>query len=121
MPGVIVDGNDIFAVYEAARDAMDRARSGGGPTLIECKTYRFRPHSNADNDLKYRTQEEIDSWHERDPIRRLEEYLLGHNLITHQEIDAFSESIRDEVDQATRAVEQAADPPLDSLHQHLYG
>jgi 2-oxoisovalerate dehydrogenase E1 component alpha subunit len=121
MPGVIVDGNDIFAVYEAARAAMDRARSGAGPTLIECKTYRYRPHSNADNDLKYRSQAEIDSWHERDPIRRLEEYLLAYELITQQDIGAFSESIRDEVDQATRAAEQSADPPLDSLHQHLYG
>lgn len=53
---MIVDGNDIFAVYEAAREAMQRARTGG-PTLLECKTYRLRPHSNADNDMKYRTAE----------------------------------------------------------------
>src|SRR5919199_1379976 len=76
MPGVVVDGNDIFAVYQAARDAMDRARSGGGPTLLECKTYRLRPHSNADDDRKYRSAAEVDAWRARDPILRLEQYLL---------------------------------------------
>src|SRR5262249_40708739 len=81
MPGVVVDGNDIFAVYDAARTAMDRARSGDGPTLIECKTYRLRPHSNADDDRKYRSQEEVDAWRVHDPILRLENYLLEHGLI----------------------------------------
>jgi 2-oxoisovalerate dehydrogenase E1 component alpha subunit len=121
MPGVIVDGNDIFAVYEAARDAMKRARTGQGPTLLECKTYRLRPHSNADNDLKYRTAEEVDSWRERDPIKHLADYLITHNLITETELEQYRQEARDEVDRANRLAEQTLAPTNDSLTEHLYG
>ena len=121
MPGVIVDGNDIFAVYEAAHHAMDRARSGSGPTLLECKTYRYRPHSNADNDMKYRTQAEVDSWRERDPITHLGNYLLENKLISAEEISDIQEAAKIEVDQATRESEQTPDPPAESLYEHLYG
>jgi len=121
MPGVIVDGNDLFAVYEAAREAMDRARSGGGPTLLECKTYRYRPHSNADNDMKYRTQEEVDEWRRRDPIKRLEHYLIEHNLITPDELGIMQAAVQAEVDQATQTAERTPYPPVSSLNDHLYG
>jgi 2-oxoisovalerate dehydrogenase E1 component alpha subunit len=121
MPGVIVDGNDIFAVYEAARTAMDRARFGAGPTLLECKTYRYRPHSNADNDMKYRTQAEVDEWRKRDPIQRLESYLLEHDLITQEDLSAHHETVRAEVDEAMRLADAAPSPPVSSLHDHLYG
>jgi 2-oxoisovalerate dehydrogenase E1 component alpha subunit len=121
MPGVIVDGNDIFAVYEAARDAMNRARSGGGPTLLECKTYRLRPHSNADSDMKYRSSEEVEAWRQRDPIKRLADYLSEHHLVTDNDLEQFRQEARDEVDQATRIAEEAPNPPLESLSAHLYG
>jgi len=121
MPGVIVDGNDIFAVYEATREAMRRARAGEGPTLLECKTYRLRPHSNADNDLKYRTAEEVEAWRERDPIKRLANYLLTNDLITEQELVAFRQEAQDEVDGATRLAEQMPGPSVESLSAHLYG
>jgi 2-oxoisovalerate dehydrogenase E1 component alpha subunit len=120
MPGVIVDGNDIFAVYAAARAAMDRARAGGGPTLLECKTYRLRPHSNADDDRKYRTEEEIALWRARDPIVRLEHYLLERNIATADQIDGYRQAIAAEVEQAIEAAEQAAGPALGSLYSHLY-
>jgi 2-oxoisovalerate dehydrogenase E1 component alpha subunit len=120
MPGVIVDGNDIFAVYAAARTAMERARSGAGPTLLECKTYRLRPHSNADDDRKYRTEEEVEQWRARDPIARLERYLLERNLVTSGGIASYRHAIAAEVEQAIEAAEQAAGPALDSLYAHLY-
>ncbi len=120
MPGVIVDGNDIFAVYAATRMALDRARSGGGPTLLECKTYRLRPHSNADDDRKYRTEEEVAEWRARDPIARLEGYVLAHDLITPDEIAGYRRAIAAEVEQAIEAAEQAAEPALESLYAHLY-
>lgn len=121
MPGVVVDGNDIFAVYEAARDAINRARSGEGPTLVECKTYRLRPHSNADDDSKYRSAEEVESWRRQDPILRLSKYMIEHNLLTQSAIDTLQQQAQDEVDQATREAEAAPNPPLDSLYDHLYG
>jgi len=68
LPGVEVDGNDVLAVYEAAGEAVNRARSGGGPTLLECKTYRLRPHAEGMRDAGYRTKEEIEEWRKKDPI-----------------------------------------------------
>ncbi|MBX3080715.1 MAG: thiamine pyrophosphate-dependent dehydrogenase E1 component subunit alpha [Anaerolineae bacterium] len=121
MPGVIVDGNDIFAVYAAAREAMQRARTGGGPTLLECKTYRLRPHSNADNDMKYRTAEEVESWRQRDPIRRLSAYLLEHGLSTEADITTLQTHAQAEVDQATQLADQAPFPSPSTLFDHLYG
>lgn len=121
MPGVIVDGNDLLAVYEAAHKALTRARAGGGPTLLECKTYRLRPHSNADDDTKYRSREEIEMWRARDPITRLQQYLLEHDLITQDEIAAFQARIAAEVDEAIEIAEQSPNPAVETLFDHLYG
>jgi 2-oxoisovalerate dehydrogenase E1 component alpha subunit len=121
MPGVVVDGNDIFAVYAAARAAMERARSGGGPTLLECKTYRLRPHSNSDDDSKYRSPEEVAAWRMRDPITLLEQYVVQHGLQTPDEIAAARAAIRQEINAATVAAEQVPDPPVETLYDHLYG
>src|SRR5215218_5408502 len=76
LPGIAVDGNDVLAVYQAAGEAIERARAGGGPTLLECKTYRTRPHSVGMRDGGYRTREEIDSWRGRDPITMLRDGLV---------------------------------------------
>ncbi len=121
MPGVIVDGNDIFVVHEAVRDAMNRARSGGGPTLLECKTYRYRPHSNADSDLKYRSAEEVESWRQRDPIQRVANYAIECGLLTDGDLEGMQQEAHDEVDHAARIAEQSPNPPLESLSAHLYG
>ncbi|MFQ3565699.1 MAG: thiamine pyrophosphate-dependent dehydrogenase E1 component subunit alpha [Aggregatilineales bacterium] len=121
MPGVIVDGNDLLAVYEAAHEALTRARAGGGPTLLECKTYRLRPHSNADDDTKYRSREEVEMWRARDPITRLQQYLLEHDLITQDEITAFQARIAAEVDKAIEIAEQSPNPAVETLFDHLYG
>ncbi len=121
MPGMVVDGNDIFAVYQAARAALDRARAGGGPTLLECKTYRFRPHSNADDDRKYRSEAEVAEWRARDPIARLERYLLEHGLATEDQIADMRRTLQAEVDQAILEAERAPGPTHESLYDHLYG
>lgn len=121
MPGIIVDGNNIFDVYEAASTARHKACDGQGPTLIECKTYRFRPHSNADDDSKYRSAEEVDEWRERDPINHLQTYLLEQQLITVSELHDMKSAVEDEVNQATEAALQAPSPPIDSIFHHLYG
>jgi pyruvate dehydrogenase E1 component alpha subunit len=75
MPGVQVDGNDVFAVYAATKLAVERARAGEGPTLIEAMTYRIGPHSSADDPGRYRAAELTESWRQRDPIDRLRLYL----------------------------------------------
>ncbi|MBI4601769.1 MAG: dehydrogenase, partial [Planctomycetes bacterium] len=77
LPGVEVDGNDVLAVWAAAGEAVERARSGGGPALLECKTYRTRPHAEGMGDYTYRTREEVEAWRARCPIRRLRERLLA--------------------------------------------
>jgi TPP-dependent pyruvate/acetoin dehydrogenase alpha subunit len=120
MPGVIVDGNDLFAVYGAARAAMERARSGAGPTLIECKTYRFRPHSNADDDRKYRSEAEVAEWRARDPITRLERYVLDRKLASEAQLADMRRALESEVEQAIAEAEQAPAPAPGSLFEHLY-
>ncbi len=77
MPGVRVDGNDLLAMYAAARDAVDRARRGHGPTLIEALTYRMGPHTTADDHLRYRAREELEDWRTRDPLDRVRDYLAA--------------------------------------------
>ena len=78
IPGVRVDGNDVFAVMGAVGRAVSRARTGGGPTIVEAMTYRFRPHTSDDDDKRYRTREEVDAWRTTDPLVRTRRYLLAH-------------------------------------------
>jgi 2-oxoisovalerate dehydrogenase E1 component len=80
MPGVVVDGNDVVAVWQAAGEAIARARAGGGPTLIECRTYRTRAHAEGMRDAGYRTKEEIDAWKARDPIPGQRERMLAEGI-----------------------------------------
>ncbi|HEX6313186.1 MAG TPA: pyruvate dehydrogenase (acetyl-transferring) E1 component subunit alpha [Acidimicrobiia bacterium] len=81
MPGVRVDGNDALAVYAAVRGAVDRARPGGGPTLVECLTYRIEAHSASDDPSRYRTEEEVEAWRSFDPLLRLERYLRAAGVL----------------------------------------
>jgi 2-oxoisovalerate dehydrogenase E1 component alpha subunit len=114
--GVVVDGNDVIAVYHIACAAVERALSGGGATLIEAKTYRIVPHSSDDDDRSYRTREEVESWKARDPILRLRARLLEEGLMTAAEADALDARARAEVDAAQTAAEAAPDPaPEDAL------
>jgi pyruvate dehydrogenase E1 component alpha subunit len=105
MPGVRVDGNDVFAIYQATRAAVDRARSGGGPTLIEAVTYRIGPHSSADDPARYRDAELTESWRRRDPIERLRRYLQRHDRWSQAMQDELEREAAAEVDRAVEAAE----------------
>jgi len=94
IPGVAVDGNDVLAVYEAAGEALQRARSGGGPTLIECKTYRTRPHAEGMRDGSYRTLEEVDAWKSRDPIQLLHTTMTAREWASADELSSVEAEIQ---------------------------
>src|SRR5712692_2032340 len=89
LPSAGVDGNDVLAVYAAAQEAVARARSGGGPTLIECRTYRTRSHAEGMRDVGYRTRDEVDAWKARDPIQRLKDHMLAEGLAVSGDIETI--------------------------------
>ena len=119
-PGVVVDGNDVLACYEVARQAVERARRGEGPTLIEAKTYRFTPHSSDDDDKRYRQAEEVAIWRQKDPIQRYARYLRDAGTLTDQHEAEITARVTQQVDEATDYAEQAADPTADDLNTFVY-
>jgi len=119
MPGVAVDGNDLAAVVAAARPAVARARSGGGPTLVECKTYRLRGHSKSDRNL-YRTKEEIETWRENDAIRRLEKELLAQDRFAEAELRAIEQAAQQTIDSALEFAKASPDPEPSDLTRDVY-
>jgi pyruvate dehydrogenase E1 component alpha subunit len=119
--GVKVDGNDIFAVYVAVKKAAEKARSGGGPTLIECSTYRLSSHSTADDWKKYRSTDEVETWRRKDPISRLKEYLIRNRKVWSEERDSkLKTEIEGEVSQAISLSEKVPPPNLKTLFQDVY-
>ena len=119
MPGVTVDGNVFADVATAANEAIERARTGGGPTLIESLTYRHRGHSKSDRN-RYRTKEEIDSWIERDPIGLLEQDLLKHGLIDVETIEAIGQSVDAEIEAGIEFAKDSPSPDLSTLTDFVY-
>jgi TPP-dependent pyruvate/acetoin dehydrogenase alpha subunit len=114
-PGVTVDGNDVLAVYEAAQKAIARARKGDGPTLIECKTYRWMGHSINDPAV-YRTAEEVAAWKEKCPVKRFESYLRQKKLLEDAQVQMVYQKVNEEIDEAVRFAESSPFPlPEDTL------
>ncbi|MDX1611625.1 MAG: thiamine pyrophosphate-dependent enzyme, partial [Candidatus Thermoplasmatota archaeon] len=111
IPGVRVDGNDILAVYEATQEAVERARAGEGPTLIEAVTYRITGHSTSDDPTKYRNEAEVDQWRNRDPLARFSKYLVTRGAATPSDLETLHGEIEQEIEQAIQRAE-AADPPV---------
>ena len=107
IPGVEVDGNDVLAVYEAAHEAVERARGGDGPTLIEAKTYRITAHSSDDDDRRYREREEVEEWRLKDPIARFERYLIENGVIDEERREEIDEGVKAEVREASTYAENA--------------
>jgi pyruvate dehydrogenase E1 component alpha subunit len=121
MPGVTVDGNDVFAVYEAAGKAVQRARVGEGPTLLECKTYRWRGHHEGDPNQgrRYRTLEEIQEWMKKCPIARLEEKLVKREIITKAKIKKIWEEIEKEIEGAVAFANESPFPEPQDMYEDV--
>ena len=119
IPGVAVDGNDVMAVYEAAREAVQRARSGKGPTLMECKTYRHKGHSRFDP-AAYRPKEEVEEWLKRDPILRFRSRFLEMKTITEEEADKIEQEVVAAVDDAVKFALDSPYPEPEEALEHVY-
>ncbi|MER9833058.1 thiamine pyrophosphate-dependent dehydrogenase E1 component subunit alpha [Mesorhizobium sp. M0134] len=122
MPGVSVDGMDVAAVFEAAVSAVDRARSGEGPTFIECKTYRYLGHYSGERHMKvtYRTNEELEYWKRRDPIDLWAARLIEGGLCTSEEISKLNQKVDDEIARGLQFARQSPEPQVSEALEHMY-
>ena len=114
IPGVTVDGNDVEAVHEAVTTAVDRARSGLGPTLVEALTYRWKGHSKSDKNL-YRTREEISEWRDKDPIGRFETLVVERGVLTAQDVEEVRAAATNDIRDAARRANAGPDANPDDL------
>lgn len=119
MPGVVVDGNDVTAVYEATLEAVERARGGGGPSLIEGKTYRWKGHSKSDQE-RYRTKEEVETWKERCPIRRFRARLIDEKVIDEAEASRMAEEAGRLIKEAVAFAEASPEPSVETILEGVY-
>jgi pyruvate dehydrogenase E1 component alpha subunit len=120
MPGEVVDGNDLFAVYDACRRAVEHARAGEGPTLIEARTHRLGPHNTADDPTRYVDPAWLEERRGRDPVARVRAYLQERGLADEAAEAELVERFRDEVDAAVDAVEALPAPPAEAMFEHAY-
>ncbi len=120
IPGVIVDGMDVFAVYDAAEQAVKRAREGKGPTLLELKTYRYHGHFHADQPEKYRTSEEENSWKKRDCIINFEKRVIKQKLFDKKRLDSIKKKIQKEIEDAVEFGLSSPLPPEETLYDDVY-
>jgi pyruvate dehydrogenase E1 component alpha subunit len=116
MPGIQVDGNDVLAVYAASREAVDRARRGEGPTLIECVTYRLAMHTTADDPSKYRSDEEVREWERKDPLSRFRLYLEKKSLLE----EGVEQQVDEEIAAAVRRFEARGTADPLAMFDHVY-
>jgi TPP-dependent pyruvate/acetoin dehydrogenase alpha subunit len=119
MPGKTVDGNDLLAVYEAVREAVERARRGDGPSLVENVTYRWRGHSKSDAN-RYRTQEEIEAWKRRCPIARFGQQLIAGGELTEAKADEIEALARADIDAAVAFAETSPEPDVSAIEEGVY-
>lgn len=117
--GMVVDGNDVLAVYEAARHAAERARKGEGSALIECKTYRRKGHSRADP-AKYRPKEEVEEWLRKDPIKRFKECLMKEHSFTERELSVIEEETAKAIGEATKFALESPYPDPEEALEDVY-
>lgn len=119
IPGASVDGMDVFAVYEAAQEAIQRARRGQGPSLIECKTYRYNGHFEGDQQL-YKTEALQKSMQERDPITNFRTVTTQQGLLTHDEMDEIDANVKEMIDRAVAFADQSPYPELTEVATDVY-
>lgn len=118
--GVIVDGNDPIDVYEAVHAAIRRAARGAGPTLIECKTYRYLAHTSDDDDRTYRSAEEVEAWRKKDPLQRMRQYLIEQRLLPEQDEDDLDAEVAAEIEQAIVDAEAQPQSPPGEAFTRVY-
>jgi pyruvate dehydrogenase E1 component alpha subunit len=120
MPGVVVDGQDAVAVHGAAMEAVERARSGGGPSLVECKTYRYYGHHQGDETLRYRTEAEEQAARRRDPLLVFRDRVLAAGSLDERQLDEVDARSRAAVDAAVAFAEESPVPAPEELYTHVY-
>jgi acetoin:2,6-dichlorophenolindophenol oxidoreductase subunit alpha len=120
MPGIVVDGQDAVAVYEAADEAVQRARAGGGPSLVECKTHRYYGHHQGDDTRRYRTEDEEREARERDPLEIFRSRVVQDGLLDEVELDEIDARSREALDQAVAFAEASPLPEPEELYTHVY-
>ncbi|MBI5168071.1 MAG: thiamine pyrophosphate-dependent dehydrogenase E1 component subunit alpha [Candidatus Eisenbacteria bacterium] len=120
MRGVRVDGNDLLAVIAVMREAVERARSGGGPTFVEALTFRMGGHSSSDDPTRYRDPELVKTWEKRDPVARFGAYLRGKGLLTDADVETWTAEIGEEISQAVTAAEAMPAPALETIFTDVY-
>jgi pyruvate dehydrogenase E1 component alpha subunit/2-oxoisovalerate dehydrogenase E1 component alpha subunit len=120
MPGIRVDGNDLLAVISAVGEAVDRARAGGGPTLVELVTFRIGGHSSSDDPTRYRDASQVQYWEQRDPVRRFEAFLRAQGLLSDADLAAWSDEVNAEISQAITEAEALPPPAIDTMFADVY-
>jgi pyruvate dehydrogenase E1 component alpha subunit len=119
IPGYFIDGNDVLAVHETMKEAVEHARSRKGPVFVEAMTYRYFGHSKSDRNL-YRTKEEIQAWKEKDPIGRFETLLLDADVITEADVDEIYEEMNQTIDDAVAFAENSPEPDPSEVIEFVY-
>lgn len=120
MPGVVVDGQNVLAVYEAVQQAVGRARGGEGPTLVECKTYRYSGHSVGDSGWSYRRPEEVQEWRERDPIELFRTKLEAERVMTSEGAEEIEAEVRRSIEEAIECARESPLPSADDVYMYRY-
>jgi pyruvate dehydrogenase E1 component alpha subunit len=119
IPGKTIDGNDVLAVYEAVAEAIDRARKGQGPTLIECQTYRWHGHFEGDMET-YKAKEEVEEWMKKDPIPRFRKKLIEMRVLTEKQADEIAQEINEEIEKAVKFAEESPFPDPEETLEDVY-
>ena len=119
VPGYTVDGNDVFAIDEVIEKAIKRARAGEGPSLIECKTYRWMGHWTGDPQV-YRTREEVEEWKKKCPIKRLRQYMIENNILSEKEIDDLEADVQRQVDEAEKFALESPEPDPNTVMEDVF-
>ena len=118
--GIQVDGNDIFAVYSAMKDAVERGRKGKGATLIECFTYRMGDHSTSDDALRYRTKEEVEQWQKKDPVERLEKFMRKKGILDERRKQKVLESAQEKIEAEVEKFENMPAPDPKDIFKYVF-
>ena len=121
IPGIQVDGNDALAVYKSTKEALDRARSGGGPTIIEAVTYRMLMHTTADDPTRYREDKEVQEWAAKDPLPRFKTYITNRGIWDDQKQTGLEEKTKAEIETTVKEFESMKPPKPDAPFDFVYG